>query len=280
MERKIAKEIRNILVKCSEQDKSSIIVTLKPNTPVFDFHQWADGKPFEGGFLVDSSYCKYWLLILEWNSNKGFYVVLFPEDKSGPVAEIHKITEEDGTHIIHWRYSPSKHDGKNDLRKEYFTKYFLDLNVSISLPKHLDEVEEFLNECGSLIINRLKADDLDPNTPSYREGFPEGKQKEKLHLSRERNSRLINEVKKDALRRCGKLECECCGFDFEQAYGELGKEFIEAHHLVPVSELHPNGGETKEEDIALVCSNCHRMLHRRRPWLGFGELKNITRRSN
>ncbi|UZW66371.1 hypothetical protein OC195_21405 [Priestia flexa] len=33
--------------------------------------------------------------------------------------------------------------------------------------------------------------------------------------------------------------------------------------------------ETKVEDIALVCANCHRMLHRQRPWLSISELKQL-----
>lgn len=35
------------------------------------------------------------------------------------------------------------------------------------------------------------------------------------------------------------------------------------------------GEETKIEDIAIVCSNCHRMLHRKRPWLSINELKQL-----
>ena len=50
-------------------------------------------------------------------------------------------------------------------------------------------------------------------------------------------------------------------FDFQIVYGDLGKGFIEAHHRTPLSELK---GEktTKLDDLALVCSNCHRMLHK------------------
>ena len=67
------------------------------------------------------------------------------------------------------------------------------------------------------------------------------------------------------------LLCEACGFDFEQVYGEHGKGFIECHHTKPVSELKA-GEKTKLSDLALVCSNCHRMIHRRRPWLSVSEL--------
>ncbi len=44
----------------------------------------------------------------------------------------------------------------------------------------------------------------------------------------------------------------------------IGSDFIEGHHTVPISEL-KGEVKTKVKDVALVCSNCHRMLHRRRP---------------
>ncbi len=77
-----------------------------------------------------------------------------------------------------------------------------------------------------------------------------------------RNSRIVEEKKNDALKKSnGRIRCECCSFDFMERYGEIGKGFIECHHKTHIAE-----GErrTQLEDLALVCSNCHRMLHRRR----------------
>ncbi|EOW9267990.1 HNH endonuclease [Vibrio cholerae] len=38
---------------------------------------------------------------------------------------------------------------------------------------------------------------------------------------------------------------------------------MEAHHIIPLSELcSVDGSKTRLEDLAIVCSNCHRMLHR------------------
>jgi hypothetical protein len=77
-----------------------------------------------------------------------------------------------------------------------------------------------------------------------------------IHLSRERDQRLIARFK-EALQT---FACSVCGFDFENTYGALGKEFIEAHHVAPLGA----GGEreTRITDLQPVCSNCHRMLHR------------------
>lgn len=106
------------------------------------------------------------------------------------------------------------------------------------------------------------------------EGFPEGKVKLKQHLVRERNPLVIKLAKERFLQQHGKLFCEVCEFDFQQYYGELGHGYIEGHHTKPVSEMDDNQ-ETKVEDIALVCANCHRMLHRKRPWLSTSELKQL-----
>jgi 5-methylcytosine-specific restriction protein A len=63
-------------------------------------------------------------------------------------------------------------------------------------------------------------------------------------------------------------------FDFERVYGPRGADFIECHHRVP---LHVTGQvTTRLEDLALICSNCHRMIHRTRPWLTVEELGQLV----
>ena len=104
------------------------------------------------------------------------------------------------------------------------------------------------------------------------EEFAEGRLLFRAHVTRERNPALVKEAKKRALKRYGKLTCEVCGFDFRITYGLLGEDYIECHHVVPVSQL-VRGSKTSVKDIVLLCSNCHRMIHRRRPWLGISDLK-------
>ena len=95
------------------------------------------------------------------------------------------------------------------------------------------------------------------------ETFSEGKIKMRQHLIRERNANLIKRAKKKfKLEHNGKLYCEICKTDFSQVYGDLGKDFIEAHHIKPVSEMQ-DGDETSINDIVMLCSNCHSMVHRK-----------------
>lgn len=56
--------------------------------------------------------------------------------------------------------------------------------------------------------------------------------------------------------------CQACGFDFRAKYGELGRNFIEVHHVVPLSTLDEPVNVDAETDLVCLCSNCHRMIHR------------------
>lgn len=89
----------------------------------------------------------------------------------------------------------------------------------------------------------------------------EGKLIYKLHRVRERDSKITKRKKELELKRTGKLTCEICGFDFFEFYGEVGRGFIECHHRTPLASL-TTTTKTRLEDLALVCSNCHRIIHR------------------
>ena len=106
--------------------------------------------------------------------------------------------------------------------------------------------------------------------------FPEGKEKYRLHRFKERNRKLIASAKQRLNSIDPEMKCQICKFSFLNRYGEIGANFIEAHHVFPISAL------TKEtpmriEDLAMVCSNCHRMLHRKRPWLNIDDLKKLIK---
>jgi putative restriction endonuclease len=106
--------------------------------------------------------------------------------------------------------------------------------------------------------------------------FPEGKKKFRNHILRERNPTLVLKAKKRFKEQHGSLFCEVCNFKFVDKYGELGLDFIEAHHIKPVSTLEENE-RTRVEDLVMVCSNCHKMLHRKRPWISKDDLQEIIR---
>ena len=75
----------------------------------------------------------------------------------------------------------------------------------------------------------------------------------------ERDTNLRNE----AVRRHGHT-CAVCGFKFEEAYGDWGKDYIEIHHIKPLSTLDEETEVNPETDLVPLCSNCHRMIHHKR----------------
>ena len=73
------------------------------------------------------------------------------------------------------------------------------------------------------------------------EGFIEGKEILRKHILKERNHSLKTvAVKRFKELHNGKIYCEICGFDFSEKYGDIGKDFIEAHHTKPISEMKNN----------------------------------------
>jgi hypothetical protein len=97
--------------------------------------------------------------------------------------------------------------------------------------------------------------------PPLKEEFEEGRILLSLHKKTERNRTLVDLVKTSRQGNNNKLSCEVCGFCFAEKYGDRGRGYIEAHHIIPFNQLK---GYRKSivDDFALVCSNCHRMLHR------------------
>lgn len=113
-----------------------------------------------------------------------------------------------------------------------------------------------------------------PLTADEETVFLEGELLTRLHVQRERNSRVVARKKSRVLQDTGRLSCEVCGVDFEKIYGQLGSGFAECHHQIPLAEL-PFVRETRLADLAIVCANCHRMLHKARPTLKIDELRHI-----
>ena len=101
----------------------------------------------------------------------------------------------------------------------------------------------------------------------------EGKIQFRLHKSRERKGIYPKLKKEQHLKEYGFLSCEVCNFNFSEMYGERGDGFIECHHNIPLSEL-KDEKPTKLSDLTLLCSNCHRMIHRK-SLIFPKELKNI-----
>ncbi|MFZ4685379.1 MAG: HNH endonuclease [Hyphomonadaceae bacterium] len=116
----------------------------------------------------------------------------------------------------------------------------------------------------------LRADLASAYEPEIAEAT-EGALVTRLHRIRERDPEIVRRKKADALKRHGKLSCDACGFDFAARYGARGEGYIECHHIQPLSASAER--TTRLADMALLCANCHRMVHARAPWLSVDELR-------
>lgn len=77
----------------------------------------------------------------------------------------------------------------------------------------------------------------------------------------------------------GALICDICSFDYEVKYGNIGKGFIEVHHRKPIF-MYEGSDEAKTiheaiKNLAPLCANCHRMIHRKKPPYSIDNIKSI-----
>ncbi len=75
-------------------------------------------------------------------------------------------------------------------------------------------------------------------------------------------------------------DCCVCGFSFEEEFSDLGKNYIEVHHLKQIADIAKEYEVNPITDLRPVCANCHRMLHKSRPALSIEELRNIIEDSS
>ena len=101
--------------------------------------------------------------------------------------------------------------------------------------------------------------------------YVEGAQKTIMVNTFERNPSL----RKESIKIHG-VDCKICAFNFERHYGIRGKDFIEIHHIVPISHMKRNYSITPY-DLLPVCSNCHSIIQRKSQQM-VGELRQRSRR--
>jgi len=93
-----------------------------------------------------------------------------------------------------------------------------------------------------------------------------------IHVRKERIPALAK-AKRDSMRRPdGQLACEACGFLMTVAYPGLLGDICEVHHRQPLA-LVVEQVETRLEDLAILCPNCHRAIHRTEPLLSVEDFR-------
>lgn len=148
---------------------------------------------------------------------------------------------------------------KNDLPNIYWPRHSSGTEIDADLTL---EVEQYwLN----FLQQQNKKFDISLNPPDL---FVEGSTNEVLTTIYERNPF----ARKACIDHFG-LSCQICGFNFEEKYGEIGKDFIHVHHLNKISEQQGEYIINPIEDLIPVCPNCHSMLHKRKEPFTIEELR-------
>lgn len=104
-------------------------------------------------------------------------------------------------------------------------------------------------------------------------GYPEG-----ALISVQVNRYERSPLNREACLRVHGTNCTVCGFDFEDTFGSLGRDYIHVHHVVPISKIGDGYVIDPTVDLMPVCPNCHAMLHRSSPPMTADQLRELCGR--
>jgi len=150
--------------------------------------------------------------------------------------------------------------------------------VPVEWVKDFPEISILVGRSQQYTVEELTPDELKKLESAVDYEQKETQKKETLEgetykteaIFRSRNRTLIEAKKANSDYRC-----EVCGFSFEEAYGEIGFKYIVAHHLKPIAA---GPSKTTLDDIALVCANCHAMIHKEYPQITIKDLRKRVNR--
>lgn len=160
--------------------------------------------------------------------------------------------------------------------RDTWSKVEIDVSKRIATGSQPSELAstalQLTSTCLSLVLSLMGSGDVELAEPDHAiAGLPEGA---KLRVEVNRYER--SPVNRAACIEHFGLKCQCCGFDFQERYGELGEGYIEVHHRTPVSKLGPNYLVDPVTDLVPLCSNCHAVVHRTDPPVTVEFLKSIV----
>jgi hypothetical protein len=167
--------------------------------------------------------------------------------------------------------------------KDFIECPSLQIGKELSVPKGIKSIPGY-TRIASEATDRLEAEAApsDLALVDYDASGVEGRVSRYLASHRRREQRLRDAKIASELATKGRLLCEIegCGFDFESTYGEVGRGYVQVHHLDPLGER-SQPERTSLDRLAVVCANCHVMIHRSgqcRSLMDIGKLLHASRR--
>lgn len=136
-------------------------------------------------------------------------------------------------------------------------------------PRKVKTLAKQIRESVTITESTPENDDDDAD-----EVFKEGQFTTRMHKTRERSRRIRKRLLKSK-RKSGPLSCDLCGAQSPTADTRYEDAMFEGHHIVPIAQSFTR--ETRLKDMALLCANCHRLIHRviskEKKWLGVAEVR-------
>ena len=129
---------------------------------------------------------------------------------------------------------------------------------------------ELVEELEAVWFDFLKTSNIRHNPFKEEETYTEGSSNQVTLTKYERNPY----ARKVCIEHFG-YSCSVCGFNFEEVYGVLGKDFIHVHHITPIAKVKGEYPIDPLSDLVPVCPNCHAMLHRQKDGIPLEELKSL-----
>ena len=196
-----------------------------------DYEKWISSQEYVKGKLYKKNTIIAYINQLNYGISQAFEIP--------GITSIFNILDPDFLHEIELKYMSGVLSKK---QKDYRSAY-----------------HSYINFCKSNEENFTINPSINDN-PDF-VSRTEGGKKIIISVRIERDQRL----RRDAVKIHG-LECQACGFNFKDKYGELGEGYIEVHHLKILSKIAENNLVITDPktDLSVVCSNCHRMIHRKK----------------
>lgn len=87
-------------------------------------------------------------------------------------------------------------------------------------------------------------------------------EQEGRHVKREQEVYVRSASAREKCKTHYEYTCQACGLRMDQVYGEIGKGFIEVHHLNPIHLFDDVHVVDPINDFITLCPNCHAMIHK------------------
>lgn len=164
----------------------------------------------------------------------------------------------------------------NEVWRQHWKRLLLSINkgqLELGLDKDKSDgrvICEWTSRFLAAVCAILPIDEQNEKFETDVEGYPEGSV----------ISTSVNRYERDRRNRAAAIaihgtECRGCGLKMEKKYGPIASEFVEIHHIIPVSELGTDYIINPAHDLVPLCPNCHAIVHRKTPALTIDELKDL-----